>query len=197
MPSFIASPLQAAGGLRTLTAAWGTVEAAAAAGLHDMLIISMQTLNFSLFLQAAGGLRTLTDAWGTVEAAVAAGLHDMLATMLAALPWDEGTLAVAYRHMPEVRCGGACVLHTGELLRTCVRLCIEVQNHWTAARRSGQEPHSDGSMCTQYALVGFGCHAARGPANLTAAAPATVLHRGKAVAGPPFTVQCQHVPLLI
>jgi hypothetical protein len=66
--------------------------------------------NFSLFLQAAGSLRTLTDAWGTVEAAVAAGLHDMLATMLAALPWDDNAHAVAYRHMPEVRSGGACLL---------------------------------------------------------------------------------------
>jgi hypothetical protein len=37
-------PLQATSGLRTLTDAWGTVEAAMAAGLHDMLATMLAAL---------------------------------------------------------------------------------------------------------------------------------------------------------
>ena len=43
-PCFPHCPLQAAGGLRTLTDAWGTVEAAMAAGLHDMLATMLAAL---------------------------------------------------------------------------------------------------------------------------------------------------------
>jgi hypothetical protein len=61
-----------------------------------------------------------------VEAAMATGLHDMLATMLAALPWDENAHAVAYRHMPEVWSGSACLLYPSVVLQKLDLLCTAI-----------------------------------------------------------------------